>query len=68
MREQSLSVTRAPPYIYHLILATISDQHIRTPSIRSHPGDTMPEPIYCATGEEIPLYEPCRDRKDQRDI
>ena len=23
---------------------------------------------YCATGEEMPLYEPCRDRKDQRDI
>ena len=23
---------------------------------------------YCATGEEIPLYEPCRERKDQRDI
>ena len=28
-----------------------------------------PEQIYyCATGDEIPLYEPCRDRKDQRDI
>ena len=28
-----------------------------------------PEPIYyCATGEEIPLYEPCKDRKDQQDI
>ena len=28
-----------------------------------------PAPIYyCATGEEIPLYEPCKDRKDQRDI
>jgi hypothetical protein len=28
-----------------------------------------PEQIYyCATGEEMPLYEPCRDRKDQRDI
>jgi hypothetical protein len=27
------------------------------------------EPIYyCATGEEIPLYEPCKARKDQRDI
>ena len=23
---------------------------------------------YCATGEEMPLYEPCRDRKEQRDI
>jgi len=29
----------------------------------------QPEPIYyCATGEEIQLYEPCKDRKDQRDI
>jgi hypothetical protein len=29
----------------------------------------QPEPIYyCATGEEIPLYEPCKDRKDQREI
>jgi hypothetical protein len=28
-----------------------------------------PEPIYyCATGAEMPLYEPCKDRKDQRDI
>jgi hypothetical protein len=23
---------------------------------------------YCATGQEMPLYEPCRDRKEQRDI
>jgi hypothetical protein len=23
---------------------------------------------YCATGEEMPLYEPCRDRKERRDI
>jgi hypothetical protein len=29
----------------------------------------QPEPIYyCATGEEIPLYEPCKDGEDQRDI
>jgi len=28
-----------------------------------------PERIYyCATGVEMPLYEPCNDRKDQRDI
>ena len=28
-----------------------------------------PEPIYyCATGVEIPLYELCKERKDQRDI
>ena len=28
-----------------------------------------PEQIYyCATGEEMPLYEPCKDRKDRRDI
>jgi len=33
------------------------------------PLSQRPEPIYyCATGEEIPLYEPGRDRKDQRDI
>ena len=23
---------------------------------------------YCATSEEIPLYEPCKERKDQRNI
>jgi hypothetical protein len=29
----------------------------------------QPEPIYyCATGAELPAFEPCRDRKDQRDI
>jgi len=29
----------------------------------------QPEPIYyCATGKEMPLYELCRDRKDQSDI
>jgi hypothetical protein len=28
-----------------------------------------PEPIYYrATGEEMPLYEPCKERKNQRDI
>jgi hypothetical protein len=28
-----------------------------------------PEPIYyCATGDETPLYEPCKEMKDQRDI
>jgi hypothetical protein len=33
------------------------------------PPAPRPEPIYyCATGEEMPLYEPCRDRKDRRDI
>ena len=33
------------------------------------PPAPTPEPIYyCATGEEIPLYEPCRDRKDERNI
>jgi hypothetical protein len=30
---------------------------------------SRPESIYyCATGEDLPLYEPCKDRKDQRDI
>jgi hypothetical protein len=23
---------------------------------------------YCATGEDMPLYEPCKDRKDERNI
>jgi hypothetical protein len=28
-----------------------------------------PDPIYYyATGEEMPLYEPCKERKDQRNI
>jgi hypothetical protein len=28
-----------------------------------------PEPIYyCATGAEFPAFEPCKDRKDRRDI
>ena len=28
-----------------------------------------PEPIYyCATGAEMPAFEPCKDRKDERDI
>jgi hypothetical protein len=43
--------------------ATIHNEATAKPPA-PHPG-----PIYyCATGEEIPLYEPCRDRKDQRDI
>ena len=30
---------------------------------------SRPESIYYrATGEDLPLYEPCKDRKDQRDI
>jgi hypothetical protein len=33
------------------------------------PPTPRPEPIYyCATGEEIPLYEPCKERKDERNI
>jgi hypothetical protein len=33
------------------------------------PPAPTPEPIYyCATGAELPAFEPCRDRKDQRDI
>jgi hypothetical protein len=33
------------------------------------PPAPRPEQIYyCATGEEMPLYEPCKDQKDQRDI
>jgi hypothetical protein len=33
------------------------------------PPAPRPEQIYyCATGGEMPAFEPCRDRKDQRDI
>jgi hypothetical protein len=43
-------------------MAIHNEAHAKPPAPRT-------EPIYyCATGEEIPLYEPCRDRKDQRDI
>ena len=43
-------------------MAIHNEAHAKPPAPR-------PEPIYyCATGEEIPLYEPCRDRKDERDI
>ena len=37
----------------------------------AHAKSTAPHPAqiyYCATGEEMPLYEPCKERKDQRDI
>jgi hypothetical protein len=35
----------------------------------AQPKPPRPEPIYyCATGEEIPLYEPCKEMKGQRDI
>jgi hypothetical protein len=43
-------------------LAIHNEAHAKPPAPR-------PEQIYyCATGEEMPLYEPCKDRKDQRDI
>lgn len=43
-------------------MAIHTEAHANRPAPR-------PEPIYyCATGEEIPLYEPCKERKDQRDI
>ena len=33
------------------------------------PPAPRPESIYyCATGAELPAFEPCKDRKDQRDI
>jgi hypothetical protein len=33
------------------------------------PPAPAPEPIYyCATGPELPAFEPCKDRKDERDI
>jgi hypothetical protein len=33
------------------------------------PHAPAPKPIYyCATGAELPAFEPCKDRKDRRDI
>ena len=33
------------------------------------PHAPTPEPIYyCATGAELPAFEPCKDRKDERNI
>ena len=32
------------------------------------PGPHHEQTYYCVTGEEMPLYEPCKDRKDQRGI
>jgi hypothetical protein len=47
---------------FALGMAIHNEAHAKPPAPR-------PEPIYyCATGEEIPLYEPCKERKDQRDI
>jgi hypothetical protein len=32
-------------------------------------GPPHPEPIYyCATGDEMPLFEPCKEMKGQRDV
>jgi hypothetical protein len=43
-------------------MAFHNEAHAKPPAPR-------PEPIYyCATGEEIPLYEPCKERKDERNI
>jgi hypothetical protein len=43
-------------------IAFHNEAHAKPPALR-------PEPIYyCATGAEFPAFEPCRDRKDQRDI
>lgn len=32
------------------------------------PAPRSEQIYYCATGEEMPLYEPCKDRKDERNI
>jgi hypothetical protein len=41
---------------------------IHTEATAKQPAPT-PEPIYyCATGAELPAFEPCKDRKDERDI
>jgi hypothetical protein len=37
----------------------------------AHAKQQTPRPeqiYYCATGAEFPAFEPCKDRKDQRDI
>ena len=43
-------------------MAIHNEAHAKPPAPR-------PEPIYyCATGEEIPLYEPCKEQKGERNI
>jgi hypothetical protein len=35
----------------------------------AQPKPPRPEPIYyCATGQEFPAFEPCKERKDERNI
>ena len=35
----------------------------------AEPPAPRPEPIYyCTMGEQIPQCEPCKERKDQRDV
>jgi hypothetical protein len=36
---------------------------------QAKPHTLRPEPIYyCSTGVEMPMYEPCKEMKGQRDI
>jgi hypothetical protein len=41
---------------------------VHTEATAKPPAPHPAQICYCATGEEMPLYEPCKDRKDQRDI
>ena len=69
---------RAPDYravaawsafmIFMGAVAFVLGMAIHNEAIAQHKPPT-PEPIYyCATGAELPAFEPCRDRKDERDI
>jgi len=60
-----LARRKAPRRTEHSIVVGMvmyNDRFARQPAPRS-------EPIYyCATGVEIPLYEPCKEMKGQRDV
>ena len=60
-----LARRKAPRRTEHSIVVGVvmyNDRFAQQPAPRS-------EPIYyCATGVEIPLYEPCTEMKGQRDI
>jgi hypothetical protein len=47
---------------FALGMAIHNEAHAKPPAPR-------PEPIYyCATGAELPAFEPCKERKDERNI
>jgi hypothetical protein len=47
---------------FALGMAIQNEAHAKPPA--PHPAQIY----YCATGAELPAFEPCRERKDQRDI